>query len=118
MFRDPRALARPLRRPHVAPQCNRLGNGMSTIRSRQAVPGVRELPFERVALLLQGGGALGSYQAGAYEALHEHGIEPNWIAGISIGANNSAVGAGNSRAARTDERRVGKDGARTGRIRR
>src|SRR3546814_13518332 len=78
---------------------------MSTIRSRRTAPGVRELPFERVALLLQGGGALGSYQAGAYEALHEHGIEPNWIAGISIGAINSAIVAGNARADRVDRMR-------------
>src|SRR5512143_1300743 len=52
-------------------------------------------PFEQVALLLQGGGALGSYQAGVYQALHEAGIEPDWVAGISIGAINSALIAGN-----------------------
>ena len=52
-------------------------------------------PFESVALLLQGGGALGAYQAGVYEALIEHNIEPTWIAGISIGAINSAIIAGN-----------------------
>ncbi len=52
-------------------------------------------PFESVALLLQGGGALGAYQAGVYEALAEHGIDPTWIAGISIGAINSAIIAGN-----------------------
>ncbi|MDB5364606.1 MAG: hypothetical protein JWM77_533 [Rhodospirillales bacterium] len=53
-------------------------------------------PFESVALLLQGGGALGAYQAGVYEALREHQIEPTWIAGISIGAINSAIIAGNA----------------------
>jgi NTE family protein len=52
-------------------------------------------PFECIALLLQGGGALGAYQAGVYEALAEAGIEPNWVAGISIGAINSAIIAGN-----------------------
>ena len=52
-------------------------------------------PFESVALLLQGGGALGAYQAGVYEALAEREIEPTWIAGISIGAINSAIIAGN-----------------------
>jgi NTE family protein len=52
-------------------------------------------PFQSIALLLQGGGALGAYQAGVYEALIEHGIEPTWIAGISIGAINSAIIAGN-----------------------
>jgi NTE family protein len=60
-------------------------------------------PFESVALLLQGGGALGAYQAGVYQALQEAGIEPTWIAGISIGAINSAIIAGNP-----PERRVEK----------
>jgi NTE family protein len=53
-------------------------------------------PFECVTLLLQGGGALGAYQAGVYEALHAAGIAPGWIAGISIGAINSALIAGNA----------------------
>ncbi|WP_354684321.1 patatin-like phospholipase family protein [Cupriavidus necator] len=48
------------------------------------------------ALVLQGGGALGSYQAGVYQGLAEAGIEPNWIAGISIGALNAAILAGNA----------------------
>ncbi len=52
--------------------------------------------FESVALLLQGGGALGAYQAGVYQALSERGIEPTWIAGISIGSINSAIIAGNA----------------------
>jgi NTE family protein len=51
--------------------------------------------FERIALLLQGGGALGSYQAGVYEALAEADLHPHWVAGISIGAINSALIAGN-----------------------
>src|SRR5258707_5014758 len=51
--------------------------------------------FECVALLLQGGGALGAYQAGVYEALSEDDIHPNWLAGISIGAINCAIIAGN-----------------------
>jgi len=49
----------------------------------------------RIALVLQGGGALGAYQGGAYQALHETGIEPDWISGVSIGAINSAIIAGN-----------------------
>lgn len=53
------------------------------------------LPFETVALVLQGGGALGSYQAGVYEGLAAAGVEPNWVAGISIGALNTALIAGN-----------------------
>jgi NTE family protein len=52
-------------------------------------------PFGRIALLLQGGGALGSYQAGVYETLSEANIEPDWVAGISIGSFNSALIAGN-----------------------
>ena len=56
--------------------------------------------FESVALLLQGGGALGAYQAGVYEALLEANVEPTWIAGISIGAINSAIIAGNPRETR------------------
>jgi len=52
-------------------------------------------PFERIALLLQGGGALGAYQGGVYEALSEANLHPDWVAGISIGAVNSALIAGN-----------------------
>src|SRR6478752_10283562 len=59
-------------------------------------------PFECIALLLQGGGALGSYQAGVYEALAEAELHPNWIAGISIGAINSALIAGNPPEKRVD----------------
>src|SRR5438105_8655095 len=54
----------------------------------------KPLPYDVVALVLQGGGALGAYQAGVYEGLHEAGIRPNWLAGISIGALNAAVIAG------------------------
>ena len=50
----------------------------------------------QVVLVLQGGGALGSYQAGVYQALHEAGIEPDWIIGTSIGAINASLIAGNS----------------------
>jgi len=61
--------------------------------------------FERIALLLQGGGALGAYQAGVYEALAEAGLHPNWIAGISIGAINAALIAGNPPETRVDQLR-------------
>jgi NTE family protein len=50
---------------------------------------------DRVALVLQGGGALGAYQGGVYQALNEAGIEPDWVSGVSIGAINSAIIAGN-----------------------
>jgi len=55
----------------------------------------KRTPFEQVALLLQGGGALGAYQAGVYQALAEADLQPDWVAGISIGAINSAIIAGN-----------------------
>jgi NTE family protein len=55
----------------------------------------KRTPFERIALLLQGGGALGAYQAGVYQALAEADLHPDWVAGISIGAINSAIIAGN-----------------------
>src|SRR6202161_165548 len=66
----------------------------------------RRLPFECTALVLQGGGALGAYQAGVYEALAEAGIHPDWIAGMSIGAINAAIIAGNAPDARVDRLRA------------
>jgi NTE family protein len=66
----------------------------------------RRLPFECVALVLQGGGALGAYQAGVYEALAEANINPDWVAGVSIGAINSAIIAGNEPAERVAKLRT------------
>ena len=63
--------------------------------ARRRVPG-------QVVLVLQGGGALGAYQVGVYEALHEAGIEPDWVIGTSIGAINAALIAGNAPANRLD----------------
>ena len=60
----------------------------------------RRPPFDCIALLLQGGGALGAYQGGVYEALAEANIHPDWIAGISIGAINAAIIAGTCSIAR------------------
>ena len=54
----------------------------------------------QVVLVLQGGGALGAYQAGVYQALHEAGVEPDWIVGTSIGAINASLIAGNEPAQR------------------
>ncbi len=51
--------------------------------------------FDRIALVLSGGAALGAYQAGAYAALENCGVRPNWIAGTAIGAVNAAIIAGN-----------------------
>ena len=59
----------------------------------------------QVVLVLQGGGALGAYQAGVYQALHEAGIEPDWVIGTSIGAINGALIAGNLPEQRLDRLR-------------
>ena len=79
--------------------------------SRTAGPGTtasRRLHEEYAirALVLQGGGALGSYQAGVYDGLAAAGIAPNWVAGISIGALNAAVIAGNPPERRVDQLRA------------
>jgi NTE family protein len=63
----------------------------------------KRMAFDRVVLLLQGGGALGAYQGGVYEALAEANLHPDWVAGISIGAINATIIAGNP-----PNRRVGK----------
>lgn len=67
----------------------------------------RAMPLpETVALVLQGGGALGSYQAGVIEGLQEAGIDIDWVAGISIGAINAAIIAGNPPERRTERLRA------------
>lgn len=64
--------------------------------AKRASSGLRKQDFPgQVVLVLQGGGALGAYQAGVYEAFHEAGIEPDWVIGTSIGAINGAIIAGN-----------------------
>jgi NTE family protein len=63
---------------------------------RKSHIGLERPPFECVALLLQGGGALGAFQAGVYQALAEANMHPDWVAGISIGAINAALIAGNA----------------------
>jgi NTE family protein len=62
---------------------------------------VTKLPGQ-VVLVFQGGGALGAYQGGVYQALHEAGIEPDWVIGTSIGAINGAIIAGNPFESRLD----------------
>ena len=65
---------------------------------RHGTRSVRKLApaLGQIVLVLQGGGALGAYQAGVYQALHEAGIEPDWIVGTSIGAINASLIAGNT----------------------
>src|SRR5436189_2622937 len=65
------------------------GSDASRARRHHGLPG-------QAVLVLQGGGALGAYQVGVYEALHEAGIEPDWVIGTSIGAINAALIAGNA----------------------
>jgi NTE family protein len=62
--------------------------------------------FESIALVLQGGGALGAFQGGVYQALAEANLTPDWVAGISIGAINAALIAGNPPEARVDKLRA------------
>jgi NTE family protein len=66
-------------------------------RSRKPAPSLAELfgAYQRVALVFQGGGALGAYQVGVYAALDEAGCSPNWLSGVSIGAVNASIIAGN-----------------------
>jgi NTE family protein len=68
--------------------------------------GVAAAPrFDSIALLLQGGGSLGAYQGGVYQALTEAGLQPDWVAGISIGAINAAIIAGNPPERRVEQLR-------------
>ena len=60
-------------------------------------PTIKPAASPRIVLVLQGGGALGAYQAGVYQAMHEHNMTPDWVVGTSIGAINAAIIAGNSR---------------------
>src|ERR1700677_2273451 len=74
-------------------------------------PSSAEVPNEppvlpgQVVLVFQGGGALGAYQGGVYQAMHEAGVEPDWVIGTSIGAINAAIIAGNEPGARLDRLR-------------
>jgi NTE family protein len=74
---------------------------MAMMDTESPAPATTPANAQRV-LVLQGGGALGSYQAGAYQALCHHDFEPEWIAGISIGAINAAIIAGNPRETRVE----------------
>jgi NTE family protein len=83
-----------------------------TVEPREAItaggtysPAGKRTAFEQVVLVLQGGGALGSYQAGVYQALAEADLHPDWVAGISIGAVNAALIAGNPPEKRVDRLR-------------
>jgi NTE family protein len=70
-------------------------DGTSEATVGDAVSEFRTKTNGQVVLVLQGGGALGAYQVGVYQALHEAGVEPDWIIGTSIGAINASIIAGN-----------------------
>jgi NTE family protein len=84
----------------------RSGNLRQGDQMKRAAPARGRAGFECVALLLQGGGALGAYQGGVYQALAEADLHPDWVAGISIGAINSAIIAGNPPAQRVAKLRA------------
>lgn len=69
----------------------------SAAKSQSRVKTGTDSTAPRVVLVLQGGGALGAYQAGVYHAMHENGLTPDWVVGTSIGAINAAIIAGNER---------------------
>ena len=84
---------------------------MTPVAMAETPPPRRPASYDKkVALVLQGGGALGSYQAGVYEALSESEYLPDWVAGISIGAINSAIIAGNAPDKRVEKLREFWDG--------
>ncbi|MGY6160892.1 DUF3734 domain-containing protein [Paraburkholderia strydomiana] len=86
---------RNLKRARVGAAGNEEGAGASAASASARGKRVQVPAYETIALTLQGGGALGVYQAGVFQGLHEAGVEPNWLAGISIGALNTAIIAGN-----------------------
>ena len=74
-------------------------NASETVRSEPAVVAKHTVSKgrpQRVILVLQGGGALGAYQAGVYQAMEEAGLQPEWVIGTSIGAINASLIAGNA----------------------
>ena len=91
--REPRFLRRASSKD--GPRCITKGQVMTTSTKGRSRSTARWGEHDHTVLVLQGGGALGAYQAGAYAAVSESGIEPDWIAGVSIGAINAALIAGN-----------------------
>src|SRR5262249_14883407 len=94
-MRPPRSPASRCRSMAAGPHIDRY-RGRKSMMSHQAVEAFRKELNGQVVLVLQGGGALGAYQVGVYQALHEAGVEPDWIIGTSIGAINASLIAGNA----------------------
>jgi NTE family protein len=88
----------------IKPDFGKTAFGLHPIRKSHQQ--IERPPFECVALVLQGGGALGAFQAGVYQALAEANLVPDWVAGISIGAINAALIAGNPPESRVDKLRA------------
>jgi NTE family protein len=80
--------------PRIEPERSTVTTKTRDLTPLQAVNEIRNNNGQ-VVLVLQGGGALGAYQCGVYQALQEAGVEPDWIIGTSIGAINAAIIAGN-----------------------
>ena len=81
-------------------------NRVAKPRASQPARGTPTRPPGQIVLVLQGGGALGAYQVGVYQAMHEAGIEPDWVIGTSIGAINAAIIAGNAPERRFEQLRA------------
>jgi predicted acylesterase/phospholipase RssA len=95
------------RRSARAAESAPLGGSQLPLTANRMGPATRlRPPIECIALLLQGGGALGAYRAGVYEALAAADLHPDWVAGISIGAINGALIAGNAPETRVDKLRA------------
>jgi NTE family protein len=88
--------------PSPAPMSNSPYTGRIAATRSKSMTAVNKLNPRglRIVLVLQGGGALGAYQAGVYQAMHEHDLVPDWVVGTSIGAINAALIAGNPQADR------------------
>ena len=98
-------------REHRAPPG---GKGAASVRPlRKDHRSLERPPFECIALVLQGGGALGAFQGGVYQALMEAGLHPDWVAGISVGAINAALIAGNPPETPVDKPRAFREQVKT-----
>ena len=101
-----KAAAKPAKVPVREKAAGASKSAKAAPRAKASSPVESARKYETIALMLQGGGALGAYQCGVYEGLHRAGIVPNWFAGISIGAINASILAGNAPEHRIDRLRA------------
>jgi NTE family protein len=92
--------------PRRSRPAKRDGDKRATQSLRKSHRNLERPSFECIALVLQGGGALGAFQAGVYQALAEANLHPDWVSGISVGAINAALIAGNAPQVRLDKLRA------------